>query len=273
MLLSGNTMAMPTAYIRGSRFERNVFTLIATETDLDQKRKGYLPVMDLVQSLKDAGFHALSNFPVKVNHRELTDIDLVAFKDGLLFLGQCKIVIEPDGIYDTWKVERKLDFAAEQLNTCIDHLDSVRAMLFERLQLKGTKEATVVPFILTNSRQFTERLFRGHSVVDTTYLRFILGGARASIIAMASGAIGIRSGRSYIAGKSPTGHELATLLRRTIHKVQEREMTYRHVMRTVGNRKVHVPMMGMQTHGESGYFFTGDKTVESDESIQPWRCR
>jgi len=270
MLLSGDAVILPTPYIRGSRFERNLFTLIATETDFDQKRKGYLPVLDLRRRFENAGFQALANFRVQVNHKELTDIDLVAFKDGILFLGQCKIVIEPDNLYDTWKAQGKLEFAAGQLDTCILHLGEVRSTLFERLRLKGITEETVVPFILTNTRQFTERQFRGHPVVDIAYLRFILAGARQAIIGIQSGKIGVGSGRSYIEGKSPTGGEFATLLKDTIHNVRDRKVTYSHVMRKVGDRKVHLPMMGMQTPGESRYVFTRNELFDNDEPLQPW---
>jgi len=271
LLLSNHVVLQPTPYIRGSRFERNVFALIATETDLDQKRKGYLPVLGLEKEFKTAGFAALANFRVLINHREVTDIDLVAFKDGILFLGQCKIVIAPDSLYDTWKAEQKLEDAASQLNTCIAYLDEVRATLFERLGLKGTKEQRVVPFILTNVRQFTERRFRNHPVVDIPYLSFVLGGARGTIIGTSPSRIGIESGRSYIEGESPTGAELASLLVQTIHKVQHREIVYKHALRKIGDRKIHIPLMSMQTAGEGGLTVTRDEIFDDEQPLQPWQ--
>lgn len=270
VLLSGNNIALPTPYLRGSRFERNVFVLIATETDLDQKKKGYIPVLELERRFKDAGFWALSNFSVQINHREITDIDLVAFKDGYLFLGQCKIVIEPDSLYDAWKAENKLEFAATQLDACIAHLNEVRSELFNRLGLKYTKETFVRPFILTNTRQFTERRFRGHPVVDVAYVRFLLGGARASIIGTSRGEIGFGSGRSYIEGEHPTGEELSRLFRETIHKVQKRDISYRHVLRKIGDRKVHIPLLRMRTAGDSHFLVTGDEIFDRDPPLQPW---
>lgn len=256
LVLSDNTVIVPTPYIRGSRFERNLFTLVATETYLDQKKKGYLPVLALEQEFKDAGFKALSNFHVQVKHRELTDIDLVAYKDGILFLGQCKIVIEPDTAYDVWKAESKIDFAAQQLDVCISHLDKVRTTLFERLALKREIESRVEPFIVTNTRQFTERQFRGYPVVDSRYLRFVLGGARGSIIQTGAGGIGIKPGRSYIEGERPSGDELAKLLRATIHNVRGREVAQKYEIRRVGNLKVHVPFASIRTAGDSKMIVT-----------------
>jgi hypothetical protein len=268
LLLSDDIFLLPTPYIRGSRFERNLFALIAMETDLDQKRKGYLPVLELQRFFENAGFQAVSNFRVRVDHRELTDIDLVAFKDGVLFLGRCKILIEPDTLYDTWKAETKLDFAAEQLDTCLAHLDEIRIALFERLNLKGQKEEHVTTFILTNTRQFTERQFRDHPVVDVPYLRFILSGARGSVIGAGSGRIGVSPGRSYIAGKSPTGAELATLLRHTIHKVQERETSHGYVMKKIGKYRVHLPLMAIRTPGESKFVVTDEDIFEGEDSVR-----
>lgn len=270
LLLSDEVVLLPSPYIRGSRFERNLFALIATETDLDQKKKGYLPIARLQEGFKEAGFYALANFSVQIEHRELTDIDLVAFKDGILFLGQCKILIEPDTLYDGWKCERKLQFAGEQLNTCLGYLDKVRAALFERLGLRGQREERVVPFIITNTRQFTERSFCGHPVVDIPYLRFVLGGARGSIIATGPDGIGIAPGRSYIKGDKPNAAELATLLTRTFHRVREREVTCGHVMRKIGNRKVHLPTMTIRTAGDSHFLITDQEIFDKGRSAEPW---
>jgi len=260
LLLMSNTILLPTAYIRNSRFERNIFTLIASESDLDQKKKGYLPVRELKGLFVEAGFRSLTDFRVRINRQEITDIDLVAFKDGLLFLAQSKIVIDPDSQYDAWKAEEKLNWAAVQLGKCLAQLDTIRESLFERLGLRGVQERRVVPFIVTNSRQFTERRFREHPVVDVPYLRFLLSGAQGTIIGVGSGRIGAASGHSYIKGQRPTGEELEELLRRTIHRVMKREMVSRYEMKTIGDRKIHVPMGGLKTPGEGRMVFT-DKEI------------
>jgi len=77
-------------------------------------------------------------------------------------------------------------------------------------------------------------------------------------------------GRSYIGGETPTGEEFAALLEKAIHKVKEREMTYRYVMRKVGNRKVHVPLMGMLTAGDGHMVITRNEIFDDDEPLQPW---
>jgi hypothetical protein len=178
MLFCGDIIAVPTPYIRGSRFDSNgTFALIATETDLDQKRKGYLPVLELKASFREAGFHCLTDFKVRDCQRLVTDIDLVVFKDEILFLAQCKIVIEPDTSYEAWKAEGKLRLASKQLRTCMDHYERIRPLLLSQLGVDG-REKRVVPFILTNTRQFTERSFGGYPVVDIPYIPSLVSGYR-----------------------------------------------------------------------------------------------
>lgn len=259
------TILFPTAYIRSSRFDRNIFALIATESDLDQKRKGYLPVLSLKKDFVKAGFRALTDFTVRVNRQELTDLDIAAFKDDTLFLAQSKIVIEPDTTYDNWKVEQKLSRAAAQLQSCLEHLDAVREGLFERLGMKGTRERRVVPFICTNSRMFTERRFGGFPVVDLAYLRFVLSGARGAIIVTGSPRIGIGSGKAYIKGKYPTAQELGELLCHTVHAVMRRELAERYEMKKIGNWKIHVPMVGLKTPGEARIVVTDKEIPRKDQ--------
>lgn len=250
---------LPTAYVRSSRFDRNVF---ATESDLDQKKKGYLPVRNLRTQFIDAGFHAVTDFTIRIDGREVTDLDLAAFKDGTLFLAQSKIVIGPDSLYDIWKAEEKLFRAAAQLDKCLQHLESVREDLFERLGINGTHEKRVVPFIVTNSRQFTERRFGGYPVVDVPYVQFLLGGARGAVVGTAPGRLRTGSGKKYIKGSYPTAEEFEELLRRTIHRVMERETVERYGMKKIGDRRIHVSMMGLKTPGEGRMIITDREIFE-----------
>lgn len=259
ILLPAGRVLLPTPYVRGSRFERNVFHLIASESDLDQKRKGYLPISELVNLFKEAGFACLSNFKVKINHREFTDIDLVAFKDGVLFLGQCKIVIDPDSLYDSWNCEQKMRVAASQLDVCLEHLERVQLELFSRLGVGTQTDVRIFPFVLTNSRQFTERTFSGYPVADVPYLRFLLSGARGGVILTHERTLSVLPDRAYIEGNYPGGTELAALLEDTIHRVKGRRISYRHQLRRFGNLKVHLPMAKVETAGESRYIIAKDE--------------
>lgn len=252
--LDPRVLIVPTPFILGSRFDRNIFMIVVTEGDLDQKKKGFLPIHALGDKFRVAGFLSLTNYNVRIGGNLLTDIDLVAFKEGVLFLGQAKIVIEPDSAYDRWKAEQKLRHAAVQLRRCVEHLDDIR---LELLRILGTSEniIKVVPFIITNTRQFTELHYDGYPVIDVPYLNFILGGARATVIDPTPGHPLVTRGKSFIKGDYPTAEELEGLIHSTIHRIQERGVKYKHELRTVGDRKVHLPMMGLRSPGESRMIF------------------
>ena len=224
---------------------------------MDQKKKGFLPIRTLKESFTEAGFLALTEYKIRTGTVLLTDIDLVAFKNGTLFLGQAKIVIEPDSIYDRWKAEEKMRHAATQLKRCVDHFDDIRSGLVQALGIKE-EIRKVVPFIVTNTRQFTERRFLGYPVVDVSYLEFLLHGAAGTFIQPQPGRPRLYSGPSYISGSCPTAEELDHLIHQTIHHVTDRGMLRKHALRRVGDRKVHVPMMRLATPGVPRMIFLED---------------
>jgi hypothetical protein len=252
-------LIIPTPFVLSSRFDRNIFAIIVTESELDQKKKGFLPIRSLAEEFKIAGFLSIIDYKVRSNGRVVTDIDIVAFKGGFLFLGQAKIVIEPDSSYDQWKAEEKMRDAATQLRCCVEHLDEVKSDLMKRL---STDEciAKVVPFIVTNTRQFTERRFDGYPVVDVPYLSFLLNGATGTVIQTESGRRPrLSSWKSFINGKYPTEIELDTLIHATIHHVRDRGMVYKHELRTIGDRKIHLPMVRLKSPGLNKMAFVDDE--------------
>jgi hypothetical protein len=271
--LNKTNLILPTPYVMASRFDRNIFSIIVTESELDQKKKGFVPIRALADEFRVAGFLSLTDYKVQQNGAVLTDIDIAALRAGYLFLGQAKIVIEPDSSYDQWKAEQKLLHAAKQLRVCVDHLEQIAPDLLKRL---GSSQniSRVVPFILTNTRQFTERRFDGYPVVDVSYLRFVLGGATGTVIQPQPGRPKIAPWKSFIEGDYPTEEELDKLIHTTIHNVKGRSLLFRHALRKVGRRKVHIPMFrlvpsefkDMRTLEEAPDVFNGSPS----EPFRPW---
>jgi hypothetical protein len=249
------SLLFPTPYILGARFERNVLVLAVVESDFDQKKKGFIPIRTLKNSFLEAGFSSLNDYRVVVNGNTLTDIDIIAYKNGVLFLGQAKILIEPDSMYDTWKAEQKLNHAAVQLRTCVEHIEETKHDLLQKLRMEGATIKKMVPFIITSTRQFTERQFLGYPVVDIGYIEFVLGGATETLIDPQNDRPRISGGRSYINGKYPTEVELENLVNETFHHVQARGFVHKHTMRKIGDKKLHLPMMRLRTAGESRMIF------------------
>jgi hypothetical protein len=84
-----------------------------------------------------------------------------------------------------------------------------------------------------------------------------------------SGRIGTAPGKGYIKGKYPTAAELEELLKRTIHKVMERELVERFEMKKIGDRKIHVPMVGLKTAGEDRMVITDKEIFGEDTRVYP----
>jgi hypothetical protein len=209
-------------FIAGGRFERNLFSILVADGVVDQDAKGFRPVESLISSFEVAGFLAIGDLPIIEGGELITDVDVAAFKEGILFLGQAKVVIEPDTIYEGWKAEKRLEHAADQIRSSLTHQHQIIGALKQKYSGAGIEVEQVFPFILTNTRQFTEMVIGGFPVVDLPYVEFVLGGARATEIVMNSTQMGVGSGHSFISGEFPTALEFRNLLADTIHQVKRR---------------------------------------------------
>ena len=98
---SGSEVILCSRFIETGRFERNIFSILVADGVQDQDEKGFRPIEELVKAFQGAGFIAAGDVRIYVNGKLVTDADVVAFKDGELFLGQAKVVIEPDTIYES----------------------------------------------------------------------------------------------------------------------------------------------------------------------------
>ena len=219
---SGSEVILCSRFIETGRFERNIFSILVADGVQDQDEKGFRPIEELVKAFQGAGFIAAGDVRIYVNGKLVTDADVVAFKDGELFLGQAKVVIEPDTIYEVWKAENRLKHAAAQLREC----ETNQSRIVEELRKLNPGAAIEVvhatPFILTNTRQFTEMEIDGYPVVDLPYVEFILGGATGTVILAHRDIAELSDGESFISGEYPSGAELRILLRDTIHAVKKR---------------------------------------------------
>lgn len=209
-------------FIETGRFERNVFSVLVADGVLDQDEKGFRPIEALVESFRAAGFLAAQDVPINLDGEPFTDADVIAYKDGELFVGQAKVVIEPDTICEVWKAENRLIHAAAQLRKCVAHQNEIVDELRKQNPGKTIEVNHMTPFILTNTRQFTEMQIDGYPVVDLPYVEFMLGGATGLVVVSNESTLGLASGKSFIAGEYPSGAEFRTLLRDTIHAVKKR---------------------------------------------------
>jgi hypothetical protein len=175
------------------------------------------------------------NFPLRSGGQVITDVDIAAAKDGFLFVGQTKVLIRPDTLYDDWKVLENLGKAASQLRTALQHLSTIR----EELGLAEGKFLTV-PFLLTNIWDFTGATVDGFKIIDFSYLSMLLTGGEIWKVRL--GSVPRREVRKVIAGKYPTGEELSKLLQRPIHEAMFEKPRLEMRSFEVGHWTVTVPI-------------------------------
>jgi hypothetical protein len=206
-------LVISSAAIQMSRFDRNLLHILATEVSLDVSAKGKRPLSILVRQLDRAGFRHCENVPVKDGPKLVTDIDVMAAKDGVLFLLQSKVLAESDNSYEEWKNMQSLFLAASQMNESLRCLRP--AVEKRRAQLGIPRSYRVVPILITNVWDFTGERVGGFVVTDFSYMGNVLSGAEARVKTL--GEKGTLGAFKFIEGPYPSASELDRLLREPFH--------------------------------------------------------
>ncbi len=209
--LNSGQRLIAASFIETSRFSRNLFTIAIREGSMNFSAKGLKPLKDLRQEFVHAGFKVVINFPIAASGKTVTDVDIAATKDDFLFVGQTKVLIHPDTLYDDWKVLENLKKAADQLKTTLQYVP----LLSERFQLTEG-EFLVVPFLLTNVWGLTGTIVEGFKVIDFSYLSGLLRGGEIWKVQFKPRPT--REIFKTIKGKYPTGEELSRLVLKPIHE-------------------------------------------------------
>ena len=227
--------AVAGTFIETGRFSRNIFTIAIREGRVDFSAKGLKPLRGLQREFLNAGYQALLNVPLATPEGPVTDVDIAAAKDGFLFLGQTKVLIQPDTAYDSWKVLENLRKAAGQLRRSLLHT----AVLAERFGL-GKGDFLVVPFLLTNVWDFTGATVEGFKVVDFSYLSLVLTGGEMWNVRFEP--TPTREIHKLIDGRYPSGAELSRLLLRPIHEAMFQRPELQRFSFSVGEWTITVPI-------------------------------
>jgi hypothetical protein len=235
--LRSGDVALPLTYLETSRFDRNVFKIAINESRVNLSLRGLKPLIIIAKHFKRAQFQVRMNVAVREEHNVVTDVDLVLLKDGRLFLGQVKIVVQPDTCYEMWQVRQKLADAARQLKRAITALERAGGSLTDHLGLgDGQKPTDIVPFILTNVWDFTGAAVAGFPVVDLSYLTVLISGG-----VIRSGTRNEMHSLKLIHRTFPSGPELAALIRKSLHRAMFRQPKIQHVPWMIGGQKILVP--------------------------------
>jgi hypothetical protein len=211
--IGNNDLLIPTAPIQMSRFDRNLLHILVSEVSLDISEKGKRPLKRLATQFIGAGFKIAQNVPVYEMGQLATDIDFMAYKDGLLFLIQCKILSLSDNAYEEWKNRQSMLHAASQMDICIRNVK--QAVDSRRPELGIAQSYQVVPVLITNVWDFTGQMIGGYINTDLSYLGNLLMGAEIRIKRL--GGNETVAGMKLIHGEYPTGPELKHLVENPAH--------------------------------------------------------
>jgi hypothetical protein len=210
--LSDDECLVAASFIETGRYSRNLFTTAIREGHMNFSSKGLKPLNRIYDKFLRAGFETIINFPILADDRIVTDVDIAATKGGFLFVGQTKVLIRPDTLYDEWKALENLRKAAVQLKATLQHLEALQNELG---LVEG--EFVVVPLLLTNIWDFTGATINGFKIIDFSYLSVLLTGGEIWEVQFEP--VHTRQIRKLISGETPTGEELFRLLQRPIHEV------------------------------------------------------
>lgn len=174
--LGGRRVLVLDAYIWNGRFARNSLKLLVEQNLIDLDICGRLLEQHFQEILEMANFKTNKGRRVKIvgsDGDELTDLDVVGYCDGVLFLGQAKAVIPPGSTYEIYRMLQRLREAAIQLRSCVENITVNEGTIKRAIGLSDTEPFAVkitLPYILTNDIHITGHKIDGFLVLDPIIL-------------------------------------------------------------------------------------------------------
>ena len=167
ILLEDNKILLLETYIQNSRILRNSLKLLTKRNIAKLHNCGYSLETRFQEILQINQFKTNEGKKITIfdsTGKLKTDLDVLAYREGVLFLGQVKTVLPPGNLYEIYRILETLKHAADQLHLCVDNL----AVNMDKIKhfLGITKDEVfniekVVACILTN-----DITFEGYKVDD-----------------------------------------------------------------------------------------------------------
>ena len=173
-------------YVYNGRFARNAIKLLTQKGTIDLDECGSALERHFQRLLGDAGFMTNEDHRVLIEDlagNQLADLDVVAYRDGVLVIGQAKAVIPPGNVYEIFRMIKRLEEAAAQLRICVDNLEGNREAIRGSLEIPNGEPLrvdTILPLILTNDITLTGYRIDGFLVFDPIALEDTLTQASPS---------------------------------------------------------------------------------------------
>ena len=113
-------------------------------------------------SLDDYGWKVLPySIKIKNNGKIVTDLDLIAYNQGIVMLGQIKMANCGRSRYDIWKTKQTINKAVEQINLSMSRVNDDDSLVYSALKEQGfvtknTNIKRIIPVVITSSNYFME---------------------------------------------------------------------------------------------------------------------
>jgi hypothetical protein len=138
------------------------------------------------QTFREFGWKVASRgIKLKRNGKTLTDIDIIAFKSGLLLLVQLKAIgTEASSVYNQWKIREIIKKGASQARIASEFLSENKTWMKSFLSANHITcpDPTIQPLVLTSSSIFTGLIINEIPVLGYGDLLSLLRGANVNYV-------------------------------------------------------------------------------------------
>jgi hypothetical protein len=151
--------------------------------------------------------------PVKVEEggKIITDVDVLAFKDGVTFIVQAKHIIEPNSHHSVWKAQQEIYKGVKQclaVRSFFQREPEKLASHFKSYNMIEPLETLCL--VISPVLAFGSELYWPVTVVDDAYLEYIINVGETRYVRIDTGEI--MASVKLFHGERPSGQELKALL-------------------------------------------------------------
>lgn len=152
---------------------RSALRLLAEE-DIDLGFKGISSENEAVKLFNKINFKCHQRIKYEDAAGD-SDIDCLAYKDGILFVCEIKNIVPIESVFDRYKAKQILIKAANQASRGADYSKKNSSSISSLLGVNIKKSTKIVPLVLTNLFGFTGNLISGVPVCDFSVLGRLCG--------------------------------------------------------------------------------------------------
>lgn len=146
--------------------------------------------------------------------QQVTDLDVLAYKDGVVFVVQAKCIPEPDSVHAVWKAREHVDGGVRQCLTARSYLQKRHQLLAKLVGRPPQEVRELCCVVVTPCVRFSGDCVWPVSVVDDLYLDHVL--TIGTVRQFDSEGRVVSEERLY-PNSEPSGPELRNLLLRPAH--------------------------------------------------------